>query len=45
MSAPEPTPALDLSLRDLEQFAEGLARRLAASFAANLGLDPTDRGR
>ena len=40
MSAPEPTPTPDLSLRDLAQFAEGLARRLAASF----GLDPTDRG-
>ena len=39
MSMPE-TPALDMSLRDLAQFAEGEARRLAANF----GLDPTARG-
>ena len=37
---PETTPAADLSLRDLAQFAEGLARRLAANF----GFDPTTRG-
>jgi NTP pyrophosphatase (non-canonical NTP hydrolase) len=37
MSMPETTPAADLSLRDLAQFAEGLARRLAENF----GLDPT----
>ena len=29
MSMPETTPAPDLSLRDLAQFAEGQARRLA----------------
>ena len=40
MSMPETTPAADLSLRDLAQFAEGLARRLAANF----GFDPTTRG-
>ena len=40
MSMPETTPAADLSLRDLAQFAEGLARRLAASF----GFDPTTQG-
>jgi NTP pyrophosphatase (non-canonical NTP hydrolase) len=39
MSVPE-TPAPDMSLRDLAQFAEGEARRLAANF----GLDPTARG-
>ena len=44
MNTPEPTPAPDLSLRDLAQFAEGQARRLAANFAANFGLDPTDCG-
>ena len=40
MSTPEPTPAPDLSLRDLAQFAEGEARRLAANF----GFDPTADG-
>jgi NTP pyrophosphatase (non-canonical NTP hydrolase) len=40
MSMPEPTPAPDLSLRDLAQFAEGEARRLAANF----GFDPAGRG-
>ena len=39
MSVPE-TPAPDMSLRDLAQFAEGEARHLAANF----GLDPTARG-
>src|ERR1700722_7477693 len=39
MSMPETTPAPDMSLRDLAQFAEGQARRIAANF----GLDPTDR--
>jgi NTP pyrophosphatase (non-canonical NTP hydrolase) len=39
MSMPETTPAPDLSLRDLAQFAEREARRLAANF----GLDPTNR--
>ena len=38
MSVPETAP--DMSLRDLAQFAEGEARRLAANF----GLDPTARG-
>jgi NTP pyrophosphatase (non-canonical NTP hydrolase) len=37
---PEPTPAPDLSLRDLAQFAEDEIRRLAANF----GFDPTVRG-
>jgi NTP pyrophosphatase (non-canonical NTP hydrolase) len=40
MSTPEPTPAPDLSLRDLAQFAEGEARHLAANF----GFDPTADG-
>ena len=40
MSIPEITPTPDLSLRDLAQFAEGEARRLAANF----GLDPAARG-
>ena len=39
MSMPEATPPADMSLRDLAQFAEGQARRLAANF----GFDPTDR--
>jgi NTP pyrophosphatase (non-canonical NTP hydrolase) len=41
MSMPEATPPADMSLRDLAQFAEGQARRLAANF----GLDPTGPGR
>ena len=40
MSIPVATPTPDLSLRDLAQFAEGEARRLAANF----GFDPTGRG-
>jgi hypothetical protein len=40
MRMPETTPAPDMSLRDLAQFAEGEARRLAANF----GLDPSARG-
>jgi NTP pyrophosphatase (non-canonical NTP hydrolase) len=40
MSMPETTPAPDMSLHDLAQFAEGQARRIAANF----GLDTTDRG-
>ena len=40
MSMPGTTPAADLSLRDLAQFAEGQARRIAANF----GFDPTARG-
>jgi NTP pyrophosphatase (non-canonical NTP hydrolase) len=40
MSIPAATPTPDLSLRDLAQFAEGEARRLAANF----GSDPTGRG-
>jgi NTP pyrophosphatase (non-canonical NTP hydrolase) len=39
MSMPETPPAPDMSLRDLAQFAEGQARRIAA----NIGLDPTAR--
>jgi NTP pyrophosphatase (non-canonical NTP hydrolase) len=37
MNMPEATPPPDMSLRDLAQFAEGQARRLAANF----GFDPT----
>ena len=40
MGMPEATPRTDMSLRDLAQFAEGLARRLAANF----GFDPTTGG-
>jgi NTP pyrophosphatase (non-canonical NTP hydrolase) len=40
MGMPEATPRPDMSLRDLAQFAEGLARRLAANF----GFDPTTGG-
>ena len=40
MNMPEATPPSDMSLRDLAQFAEGQARRLAANF----GFDPTGRG-
>ena len=40
MSMPEATPPPDMSLRDLAQFAEGQARRLAANF----GFDPAARG-
>jgi NTP pyrophosphatase (non-canonical NTP hydrolase) len=40
MSMPETTPTPDLSLRDLAQFAEGEARRLAANF----GFDPIADG-
>jgi NTP pyrophosphatase (non-canonical NTP hydrolase) len=40
MSMPEATPPPDLSLRDLAQFAEGQARRLAANF----GFDPKAQG-
>lgn len=40
MSLPETTPAPDMSLRDLAQFAEGEARRIAAKF----GLEPTAGG-
>jgi hypothetical protein len=40
MSMPEATPPPDMSLRDLAQFAEGQARRLAANF----GFDPAGRG-
>jgi NTP pyrophosphatase (non-canonical NTP hydrolase) len=39
MSVPENPPASDLSLRDLARFAEGEARRIAATF----GFDPTGR--
>jgi NTP pyrophosphatase (non-canonical NTP hydrolase) len=40
MRIPETTPTPDMSLRDLAQFAEGEARRLAANF----GFDPNARG-
>ena len=40
MSIPEITPAPDLGLRDLAQFAQGEARRIAANF----GSDPSGRG-
>ena len=40
MSMPEATPPPDMSLGALAQFAEVLARRLAANF----GLDPTTGG-
>jgi NTP pyrophosphatase (non-canonical NTP hydrolase) len=39
MSVPENSPVSDLSLRDLARFAEGEARRIAATF----GFDPTTR--
>jgi NTP pyrophosphatase (non-canonical NTP hydrolase) len=39
MTMPDATPPPDLSVRDLAQFAEGEARRIAANF----GLDPTNR--
>jgi NTP pyrophosphatase (non-canonical NTP hydrolase) len=39
MSMPETPPSPDMSLRDLAQFAEGQARRLAANFR----FDPTTR--
>jgi NTP pyrophosphatase (non-canonical NTP hydrolase) len=40
MSMSEAPPPPDMSLRDLTQFAEGLARRLAANF----GFDPGTGG-
>jgi NTP pyrophosphatase (non-canonical NTP hydrolase) len=39
MRMPKATPPPDLSVRDLAQFAEGQARRIAANF----GLDSTNR--